>query len=108
MNSNKLNEVVYDDKLLETMILGIGKNIREERLRRDMSLVDLSKLTNIDRRQLYRIESGENKIGLLCLMKVMIALEIPVSMILPKNTRIIKVVKSGTHATHNYSKTVKI
>ena len=96
MNSSKFNTDVYNDQLLETLIQGIGKNIREERLKRDMSIVDLSKITNIDRRQLYRIESGENKIGLLCLMKVMIALEIPANIFSFQNP-----LKSGMHATHN-------
>jgi len=77
MNSSKFNTDVYNDQLLDTMILDIGKNVREERLRRDLSVNDLSIIANINPRHLYKIESGENKIGLLCLIKIMIALKMP-------------------------------
>lgn len=77
MNSNNyINYNVYDEDWLEGQISSLGKNIREERLKRDLSLKDLSLITNINKRQLYKIESGENKIGLKGVLRIMIALEI--------------------------------
>jgi len=77
MNSNTLNNInVYDEEWINNQISEIGKNIREERLRRDLSVNDLSLISNINIRQLYKIESGENKIGLKGIMRIIIALDI--------------------------------
>jgi len=82
MNSNtQINDDVYDKELLDNLILNIGKNIRDERLKRDMLPTDLSLKANIPLSQIYKIESGKCKVGILTVIKVVIALELPIEIL---------------------------
>lgn len=81
-----MNMVVYDEDLLKDMISKIGKMIKEERLKRNLSQSDLSRIANIARSQVYKIENGEVRIGLMSLIKIMIALDIPIETVIPKES----------------------
>lgn len=75
--------IIYDSEQLDLLIRETGKNIKNERLKRGMSIVELSMLANIDPAHLYRIECGRSKVGLEGLLKIVVAFDMPIDKIIP-------------------------
>lgn len=77
------NTIIYDAEKLDLLIREAGKNIKNERLKRQMSILELSMMTNIDVTHLYRIESGQSKVGIEGLLKIVVAFDMPLDKIIP-------------------------
>ena len=78
------NPTVYDDECINEMIKDISTNIKNERLKRDISINTFSEMTNMSAAHIYRLENGITKIGIASILKSIIALEISADVIFPK------------------------
>lgn len=66
------------------MIKDISTNIKNERLKRDISINTFSEMTNMSAAHIYRLENGITKIGIASILKSIIALEISADVIFPE------------------------
>jgi transcriptional regulator with XRE-family HTH domain len=80
---NELKIITYDEDKMQTIISDIGENIRLERKKLDVSAAELCHRANLSESQLYKIETGMSKIGLLTLLKVSAGLNIPTGLLIP-------------------------
>ena len=58
------------------MIKNFGKRVFEERLKQDLTQLDLATLAETDERQIRRIEKGENAVSVILAYKVSQALKV--------------------------------
>lgn len=78
-----MGTLCYDDAKMELYMRDVGKRIQEERLKRNLSLLQLSHLSNVSLSHLNRVENGLRSIGIECLLKICSALSISVLDVLP-------------------------
>lgn len=62
----------------DIIVKNIAKNIKEQRLEKGVSCLELSERTGIDLSHIYRIEKGTRKVGLDALLRISIALDISI------------------------------
>lgn len=74
----------YDDNMLDKYIKEIGRQIYINRVKRDWSVEHLSDRAGVSKINLYKIENGTARIGLMTLLKVSIALGVTVDELLPE------------------------
>lgn len=56
----------------------VGRNLKQARILKELSLSDLGSLCNMDRGDLSKIEAGKINIGIITLFKLRAALDIPI------------------------------
>ncbi len=78
-----LDTFCYDDIKLDLLMKDTGRRIQEERQKRNLSLVQLSHLSNVSPSHLNRIENGQRRAGIEPLLKICKALSISIMDILP-------------------------
>lgn len=69
---------VYDDKYVNSLIEEISKLLKEERLKKGYTLNQMAQMANINPSQLSKIENCDSKMGITSLVKIMLALDMPV------------------------------
>lgn len=69
---------VYDDKYINSLIEEISKLLKEERLKKGYTLNQMAQMANINPSQLSKIENCDSKMGITSLVKIMLALDMPV------------------------------
>lgn len=80
---NRKNNKSQDNKEVEKKIyFEIAKNINDQRLKKDMSLEELSKISGVDKVHLYRIEKSERNVGMITLIKLAFALEVNINQLI--------------------------
>lgn len=84
MKENEWHELVYDEEQLKNLIINIGKNVKAERESKNYSISQLCERANISSLHLCRIEKGVNPISVSTLIKISIALNIPVTRLIPE------------------------
>ena len=84
MKENEWHELVYDEEQLKNLIINIGKNVKVERESKIYSISQLFERSNISSLHLCRIEKGTNPISVSTLIKISIALNIPVTRLIPE------------------------
>lgn len=84
MKENEWHELVYDEEQLKNLIINIGKNVKVERKSKNYSISQLCERANISSLHLCRIENGVNPISVSTLIKISIALNIPVTRLIPE------------------------
>lgn len=65
-----------------SILIKLGKRIREERLRRGLSQEELAELADVHRTYIGMVERGEKNITLLNIERIAAALKIPVDELL--------------------------
>lgn len=84
MDIGKMMETFcYDDDKMDLLLKDTGRRIREERLKRNLSLIQLSHLSNVSASHINRIENGTRKVGIEPLLKISRALDVPFTNMLP-------------------------
>lgn len=73
----------FDDEKLEVILREIGARVKIERNRQNLSVAQLAEISNLNVTHLYRTESGEKPLGLKGLIKIAIALNMPISYFIP-------------------------
>lgn len=76
-----IESLIYDEKKLEKRMEGVGARIKEERLKRNISISKLAELSNLSLSCISKAES-HCRIGLKALLKIAAALEIPAGQLL--------------------------
>lgn len=59
----KLDSVIYDDEIMDTMIEEICHRFTKERISRGLSVDELAKLVNLNKASIYRIEKPRDNTG---------------------------------------------
>lgn len=66
----------------ESILIKLGKRVREERLKKSLSQEQLAELANVHRTYIGMIERGEKNISLLSIERISKALKIPIAELL--------------------------
>lgn len=80
------NSICTSDELLADFFKEIARRLKEERLRQDMDVTTLSKLSGINNSIIYRYEKGTNQVSLQVLIKVASVLKLDIAKIISINT----------------------
>jgi transcriptional regulator with XRE-family HTH domain len=78
-----MDTVIFDDEQMGLLMNEIGKNIRRERMKQNLSFNELSALTGIHPSHLYKVEHGINNVGLSTILKIAIAFDLPLNKLIP-------------------------
>ena len=74
-----LYSICTSDELLADFLKEIARRLKEERLRQDMDVATLSKLSSINNSIIYRYEKGTNQVSLQVLIKIASALKLDIA-----------------------------
>lgn len=85
IDNDLLDSICTNDDLLEAALENIAKRLKEERLRQNMSVSNLSKLSHVSESTIYRYERGVNSIELQILIKVVPALKLDIAKVISIN-----------------------
>ena len=78
-----INSPCYDEHLMDLMLSEIGARIQKERVNQGLSVNELVEMTGMNITHLYRIEKGQKPVGLKILIKIAIALNVPIDSFFP-------------------------
>lgn len=85
IDNDLLDSICTNDDLLEAALKNIGKRLKEERLRQNISVSNLSKLSHVSESTIYRYERGGNSIELQVLIKIVPALKLDIAKVISIN-----------------------
>ena len=83
MRIHTMDGPCFDEEKLDVMLREIGTRVKNERIRHNMSVNQLAECANLNITHVYRTESGEKPLGLKGLIKIAIALNMPISYFIP-------------------------
>lgn len=87
IDNDLLDSICTNDDLLEAALKNIVKKLKEERLRQNISVSNLSKLSHVSESIIYRYERGvnSNSIDLQVLIKIVLALKLDIAKVISIN-----------------------
>lgn len=80
----RIDSIIYDDKKLQNCFMNVGKKIRKERMRQNMSISRLAELANLSTSCISKAEAARCQISLKALIKIAAALDVPAGVFLEK------------------------
>ncbi len=81
-DNDLLDSICTNDDLLEAALENIAKRLKEERLRQNISVSNLSKLSHVSESTIYRYEKGVNSIDLQVLIKIVPVLKLDIAKVI--------------------------
>lgn len=72
-----------DDKYFTDLVKRVPKILKDERCRQNMSVSDLSTLSHVSKNVIYRYERDFNKISLQVVVKIVSALNLDITKVIP-------------------------
>lgn len=84
-DNREKKELVWDDNEINKIIVKLGNIIREERVRQNLTLSELSRMSNISTGTLQKIENGVTNITFTNLIKIVYTLHLYPDEIIPIN-----------------------
>ncbi len=79
MERNYDDYIYVDSEYMKCVYESIAVNLRKEREKQGLSVIDLEKISGIDRSAIYKMESNKRRFGLENLIKICFALKIKLS-----------------------------
>lgn len=81
------NSICTSDELLKETFKDIARRLKEERLRQNIDVSTLSKLTGINNSSIYRYEKSTNPVSLQTLIKIAWALNLDIAQVIHLNKK---------------------
>lgn len=81
--SKSVGTFIFSKEEMNLILHEIGKNVRKYRTKYGLSIDRLANLAGITKGTLYKVEKGSIGIGLVVLLKISYALQIPISDFIP-------------------------
>lgn len=81
--SKSVGTFIFSKEEMNLLLHEIGKNVRKYRTKYGLSIDKLANLAGITKGTLYKVEKGSTGIGLVVLLKISYALQIPINDFIP-------------------------